>query len=98
MVIVLTREQKNDKKCLEKPIERREDCMPIYEFTCSACGHNFEKLCKVSDNLSAIECPSCGARTPRKKLSLFGCNTGEGSTSGSSCGGCSSKNCGSCGH
>ena len=34
--------------------------MPIYAFACSACGHRFDKLQKLSDPDPAA-CPECGA-------------------------------------
>ena len=32
--------------------------MPIYEYVCEACGHNLEKLQKISD-APLVECPAC---------------------------------------
>lgn len=40
--------------------------MPIYEYACDSCGHEFEKLQKIS--APAPECPSCGDGV-RKKVS-----------------------------
>lgn len=34
--------------------------MPIYAFACTACGHAFDKLQKLSDPDPAL-CPECGA-------------------------------------
>jgi len=33
--------------------------MPIYDFSCSACGHSFERLQKMSDPDPTV-CPECG--------------------------------------
>ena len=33
--------------------------MPIYDFACSACGHSFERLQKMSDPDPTV-CPECG--------------------------------------
>lgn len=41
--------------------------MPIYEYTCPACGHDFEKMQKVND--PAPGCPSCGAVQVHKQVS-----------------------------
>ena len=41
--------------------------MPIYAFECTACGHQFDRLQKMSDPDPA-ECPECGA--PRIKRQL----------------------------
>jgi len=34
--------------------------MPIYAFACSACGHHFDRLQKLSD-ADPSACPACGA-------------------------------------
>jgi len=36
--------------------------MPIYAFACSACGHAFDRLQKLSDP-DPQTCPACGAQT-----------------------------------
>lgn len=41
--------------------------MPIYEYRCPSCGHDFEKLMKISDN--PPPCPECGADEVKKKVS-----------------------------
>lgn len=44
--------------------------MPIYEYQCSACEHEFELIQKFSDPL-VTECPECeGEGTVAKKLSV----------------------------
>lgn len=35
--------------------------MPIYEFECDACHHEFERLCSYAER-SAIKCPKCRER------------------------------------
>ena len=45
--------------------------MPIYEYHCDACGHEFEALQKFSDALLST-CPSCGQAKLRKLLSAAG--------------------------
>ncbi|HZM34679.1 MAG TPA: zinc ribbon domain-containing protein [Burkholderiales bacterium] len=45
--------------------------MPIYEYRCSACGHQDEFLQKVSDPAIA-ECPACGKPALQKLLSAAG--------------------------
>jgi len=42
--------------------------MPIYEYACSACGHQLEVLQKVSD-APLRKCPQCGKSTLRKLIS-----------------------------
>lgn len=39
--------------------------MPIYEFECSACGHVFDSLQRISDPDPAA-CPDCGKKKIRR--------------------------------
>jgi putative FmdB family regulatory protein len=41
--------------------------MPIYAFECSACGHDFDRLQKLSDP-DPTDCPKCGAPQVRRRL------------------------------
>jgi putative FmdB family regulatory protein len=41
--------------------------MPIYAFACSACGHHFDRLQKLSDPDPAA-CPDCGADSVKRRL------------------------------
>src|SRR5690606_14054497 len=41
--------------------------MPIYAFTCDACGHAFDRLQKLSDP-DPDACPSCGAPAVKRQL------------------------------
>ncbi|WP_343123560.1 zinc ribbon domain-containing protein [Lysobacter sp. Root983] len=41
--------------------------MPIYAFQCSACGHSFDRLQKLSDADPSV-CPSCGAEAVSRQL------------------------------
>ncbi len=45
--------------------------MPIYEYRCDSCNHEFEKLQKIADPPPA-ECPECGAADIRKLVSAAG--------------------------
>ncbi len=45
--------------------------MPIYEYRCEACGHEMEKLQKMSD-AALVDCPSCGKSTLKKLVSAPG--------------------------
>lgn len=36
--------------------------MDNYSLRCSACNFVFEKELKVSDNISDLKCPNCGAK------------------------------------
>lgn len=57
--------------------------MPIFEYACRACGHEFETLVRASDTPS---CASCGSATLDKKLSVFAAQNGPAPTS--ACGNC----------
>jgi putative FmdB family regulatory protein len=41
--------------------------MPIYEFECTACGHVFDRLQKISDPDPAL-CPECGKNKVRRRV------------------------------
>lgn len=41
--------------------------MPIYAFTCTACGHDYDRLQKLSDPDPAA-CPQCGANAVKRQL------------------------------
>ena len=45
--------------------------MPIYEYCCSACGHELEVMQKMSD-ARLVDCPKCGKATLSKKVSAAG--------------------------
>lgn len=45
--------------------------MPLYEYRCDACGHEFEALQKVNDE-SLIHCPACDESKLRKLVSAAG--------------------------
>jgi putative FmdB family regulatory protein len=66
------------------------DTMPVYAYICQNCNGEFEKRVGFSDTDQVQECPSCGSKNSRKRLSLFATkNAGIDSSSGivsSSCG------------
>jgi len=45
--------------------------MPLYEYRCDACNHEFEALQKISDQ-PLIHCPACEAPELRKLVSAAG--------------------------
>ena len=45
--------------------------MPIYEYRCSACGHELEVMQKMSDQPMS-DCPACGKATLSKLVSAAG--------------------------
>ena len=45
--------------------------MPIYEYACRSCGHEFEELQKISEK-PLVKCPNCGDKSLVKKVSAAG--------------------------
>ncbi|MFC6634708.1 FmdB family zinc ribbon protein [Microbulbifer taiwanensis] len=45
--------------------------MPIYEYQCSACGHEMEALQRMSD-APLTDCPACDKAGLQKKISAAG--------------------------
>ncbi len=45
--------------------------MPIYEYQCSDCGHQLERLQKISD-APLTDCPACDKPALQKQLSAPG--------------------------
>jgi putative FmdB family regulatory protein len=45
--------------------------MPLYEYRCSQCGEQFEKLVRMSDDRN-VDCPHCGDPKVQKLVSCFG--------------------------
>jgi putative FmdB family regulatory protein len=75
--------------------------MPIYEYKCEKCAHEFEQLIFSGET---PECPTCGDSKVCRLMSSCGfVSKGAGgqtvtSSAGSSCGSCSASSCASCGH
>jgi putative FmdB family regulatory protein len=42
--------------------------MPVYEYSCKACGHEFEREQRISEE-PIKKCPSCGALKARRLIS-----------------------------
>lgn len=72
--------------------------MPIYEYACSDCGHEFEALVRSS---TVPECPSCHSKALEKQLSVFattGTSTDAAPLPPSPCSACpNSGGAGACG-
>jgi putative FmdB family regulatory protein len=60
--------------------------MPIYEYRCRKCSHQFERIRPMDDDGADLECPECGRRAPERVLSVFAASTG--SPDGGPAGGC----------
>ena len=77
--------------------------MPIFEFHCNECNHNFEML--VLGKEKPGNCPECNGQKIVKLMSACGfLSKGTGgetlktSAGASGCSGCSANSCASCGH
>ena len=58
--------------------------MPIYEYACRSCGHEFETLVRAAEKPSCVQCASPELE---KKLSVFAAPASEGEPV-SACGTC----------
>jgi putative FmdB family regulatory protein len=59
--------------------------MPIYEYACRACGHEFETLVRASETPN---CASCNSAELEKKLSVFASQSAKAAPAMSACGTC----------
>ncbi len=74
--------------------------MPVYEYICKTCGHQFEKIRPMSKADEMILCFKCQSPDTYRKLSRFNAHS-EGGTAGASaggCAGCSGGTCSTCHH
>ncbi len=53
--------------------------MPIYEYTCKCCGHEFEELVRGAEQPG---CPSCGQQSVERRLSVPAAHTARAAPSG----------------
>ena len=77
--------------------------MPIYEYVCSDCKSNFERMRPVTQCSLDAECPECH-KPARRKMSVFSAMSTSVSgvpqavpgAGGHSCSSCSGGSCSSC--
>lgn len=62
--------------------------MPIYEYACRSCGHEFETLVRASETPSCVKCASAELE---KKLSVFAAQSPAQAEAAPTA-------CGTCGH
>jgi putative FmdB family regulatory protein len=67
--------------------------MPIYEYRCRGCEHNFEQI--VLAKHEQVSCPKCRSGAVEKQLSVFSSppTQSEQRVSGAGCA-CTPQNCG----
>ncbi len=76
--------------------------MPMYEYSCTACGNEFEELVFKED--TPVKCTKCGSDKTKKLISRCRHKHGDGpgipaampSSGGSSCSSCAGGNCSTC--
>ena len=61
--------------------------MPIYEYACNGCGHEFETLVRSG---AVPDCPTCRSTDLSKKLSVFATasSTADAAPAAGPCGSC----------
>ncbi|MBI4888666.1 MAG: zinc ribbon domain-containing protein [Acidobacteria bacterium] len=63
--------------------------MPLYEYTCTTCAHQFELLVR---NQQPPECPACHGRALERRFSVFAAHTSTATARPAAAG-----PCGACG-
>ncbi len=76
--------------------------MPIYEYSCAECGHEFEEI--LFKEGETVTCPRCQSREARKLMSRCRSKmTGKepvgdlGMSAGGGCSSCGGGSCATCG-
>lgn len=60
--------------------------MPLFEFQCRKCGHQFEELLTTAEvEGGKVKCPACSSKRVEREFSAFA--TGSGDTGGGLAGG-----------
>ena len=72
--------------------------MPIFEYHCSSCNEDFEKI--VFNGKTKVQCPRCNGGKVTKKMSAFSFKSGSRDVASSSkstgCSSCASHRCSTC--
>jgi putative FmdB family regulatory protein len=48
--------------------------MPLYEYRCKTCGHEFERMLRFAESNVIPHCPECESQETEKKISVFSTN------------------------
>lgn len=74
--------------------------MPIYEYVCLDCRHQFEQVRPMKDADAPAACSKCESLHTSRMLSLFFASSGGkaiASSGASNCAACTSRSCSTCG-
>src|SRR3954466_7000623 len=80
------------RRCVKYPYSKQTqgDAVPIYEYACKACNHQFEQLVRTMNGSEKMKCPQCGSTQTARALSVFAVGAEGSKSSGapSAQGGC----------
>lgn len=62
--------------------------MPLYEFSCSSCGHVFEELIFRQTEIEEVVCPKCQTPKVKQLMSTFSSSASGSPPPGPAGGGC----------
>lgn len=62
--------------------------MPIYEYVCASCDHEFEEFVHSTRDKGPSRCPKCDAKTVQRRLSVFAARLGAEKSGGPPIGPC----------
>jgi putative FmdB family regulatory protein len=70
--------------------------MPLYEYRCRDCGHQFEILQRLGEGAGGLACPRCRAAALDKQFSTFATASGtaDSAAGAESLAGCGEGACG----
>jgi putative FmdB family regulatory protein len=68
--------------------------MPVYEYQCRSCKHEFEARKPIAKRDTAA-CPRCGGKRARRLVSMFYSQPRDGASAGY-CSTCSGGSCDTC--
>lgn len=68
--------------------------MPIYEYKCAGCGHEYEQIRRMSEADHGLECPHCRSEEVKRQLSSFATSSSSNGADLPMSGGCGKPQCG----
>ncbi|MCP4594632.1 MAG: zinc ribbon domain-containing protein [bacterium] len=67
--------------------------MPIYEYRCDRCEHEFEELARSMNARAKVKCPECGGTQVNRKQSTFAARSATGVSCALPDGACQNTEC-----